>query len=74
MAAHLQSQGWAPGSKVAILPKHCAQWMMSDLAIWTAVLVSVPLYPTLAPETIRQILTHSESKACFVGNSTAWNR
>ncbi len=72
MAMHLQSQGWEPGSKVAILSKNCAWWMMSDLAIWMAGHVSVPLYPTLAAETVRQILTHSEAKACFVGKLDGW--
>ena len=72
MAAHLQSQGWEPGSKVAILSKNCAWWMMTDLAIWMAGYVSVPLYPTLAAETVRQILTHSESRACFVGKLDGW--
>ena len=72
MAAHLQAQGWAPGSKVAILSKNCAWWMMSDLAIWMAGYVSVPLYPTLAPDTITQILTHSEAKALFVGKLDGW--
>ncbi|MBL8389129.1 MAG: AMP-binding protein [Hydrogenophaga sp.] len=72
MAAHLKAQGWAPGSKVAILSKNCAWWMMSDLAIWMAGYVSVPLYPTLAPETISQILTHSEAKALFVGKLDGW--
>ncbi len=74
MAAHLRSQGWAPGSKVAILSKNCAWWMMSDLAIWMAGYVSVPLYPTLAPETITQILTHSEARACFVGKLDGWEQ
>ena len=72
MASHLKAQGWEPGSKVAILSKNCAWWLMSDLAIWMAGYVSVPLYPTLAPETIRQILTHSESRACFVGKLDGW--
>jgi long-chain acyl-CoA synthetase len=72
MAAYLKAQGWEPGSKVAILSKNCSWWMMSDLAIWMAGYVSVPLYPTLAPETIRQILTHSESKACFIGKLDGW--
>lgn len=73
MAAHLQAQGWAPGSKIAILSKNCAWWMMSDLAIWMAGHVSVPLYPTLAPDTVRQILEHSESKALFVGKLDGWD-
>ena len=76
MAAHLQAQGqaqgWEPGTKIAILSKNCAWWLMSDLAIWMAGYVSVPLYPTLAPDTIRQILTHSEAKACFVGKLDGW--
>ena len=72
MAAYLKAQGWEPGSKVAILSKNCAWWLMSDLAIWMAGYVSVPLYPTLAPETIRQILTHSEAKALFVGKLDGW--
>ena len=73
MATHLQSQGWGPGAKVAILSKNCAWWLMSDLAIWMAGYVSVPLYPTLAAETIRQILTHSDAKACFVGKLDGWD-
>jgi long-chain acyl-CoA synthetase len=72
MAAHLQSQGWAPGDKVAILSKNCAWWLMSDLAIWMAGYVSVPLYPTLAPATVNQILAHSEARACFVGKLDGW--
>ncbi len=72
MAAHLAAQGWEPGSKVAILSKNCAWWLMSDLAIWMAGHVSVPLYPTLAADTIRRILTHSEARACFVGKLDGW--
>jgi len=72
MATHLQSHGWEPGTKVAILSKNCAWWLMSDLAIWMAGYISVPLYPTLAPDTIRQILSHSEAKACFVGKLDGW--
>ncbi len=72
MASYLKAQGWEPGSKVAILSKNCAWWVMSDLAIWMAGYVSVPLYPTLAADTVRQILTHSESKACFIGKLDGW--
>jgi long-chain acyl-CoA synthetase len=72
MAAYLRAQGWPAGSKVAIFSKNCAHWIMSDLAIWMAGYVSVPLYPTLAAETIRQILEHSEAKAVFVGKLDDW--
>jgi len=74
MASYLQSQGWEPGTKIAILSKNCAWWVMSDLAIWMAGYVSVPLYPTLAAATVRQILTHSEAKACFIGKLDGWEQ
>ena len=56
MAAHLRALGVEPGDRVALISKNTAHWMMSDFAIWMAGAVSVPLYPTLAPGTIRQIL------------------
>lgn len=72
MAAHLQTLGVGNGDKVAIVSKNCAWWLMSDLAIWMAGGVSVPLYPTLASDTVAQILQHSEAKVCFVGKLDAW--
>jgi len=67
MAAYLKAQGWEPGSRVAILSKNCAWWLMSDLAIWMAGHVSVPIYPSLRTQSIRQILQHSGARACFIG-------
>jgi long-chain acyl-CoA synthetase len=72
LAAYLKAQGVQPGDRVAILSKNTAHWMMSDFAIWLAGGVSVPLYPTLAPTTIGQILEHSGSKMLFVGKLDAW--
>ena len=74
MANYLQKQGWVPGSKIGILSKNCSWWIMSDLAIWMAGHVSVPLYPTLAATTVNQILTHSECKACFIGKLDGWEQ
>ena len=67
MAAYLVSLGLPRGSKIAIFSKNTAWWFFADLAIWMAGHVTVPLYPTLTPETIRQILEHSESRLVFVG-------
>jgi long-chain acyl-CoA synthetase len=72
MAAHIKSLGLQPGDKVALLSKNTAHWLMTDWAIWIAGCVSVPLYPTLAAGTIRQILEHSESKLLFVGKLDGW--
>jgi len=67
MAAHLASLDLPKGSKVALFSKNCAWWFLADFAIWMAGHVTVPLYPTLTPETIRLTLEHSESKLVFVG-------
>ncbi|MEY4514957.1 MAG: hypothetical protein RLZZ450_7079 [Pseudomonadota bacterium] len=73
MAAYLQSFGFPPGSKIALLSKNCAHFVMTDLAIWMAGYVSVALYPTLQPETVRYILEHSEAKLLFVGKLDGWD-
>ncbi len=72
MAAHLKGLGHPPGTRIALLSKNTAHWLMSDFAIWMAGYVSVPLYPTLAADTIRQILTHSEARLLFVGKLDGW--
>jgi long-chain acyl-CoA synthetase len=73
MAAYLKSLGLPKGSHIALISKNTAQWLMTDWAIWMAGHVSVPLYPTLAAETIRQILEHSEAKLLFVGKLDGWD-
>jgi long-chain acyl-CoA synthetase len=72
MATHLQSLGLKPGDRVAMLSKNTAHWLMTDFAIWLGGFVSVPLYPTLAAGTVRQILEHSEAKVLFVGKLDGW--
>jgi long-chain acyl-CoA synthetase len=67
MATWIRAQGWPAGSKIAILGKNSAHWVLADLAIWMAGHVSVPIYPTFNGDALRYILEHSESKACFIG-------
>ena len=67
MAGYLKSLDLEPESKIAILSKNCAHWIMSDLAIMMAGHTSVPLYPNLKAQSIQQILEHSETKLVFVG-------
>ena len=73
MAAHLVGLDFAPGTRIAILSKNTAHWLMCDFAVWMAGHVSVPLYPTLAAGTIRQILEHSEAKLLFIGKLDGWD-
>ena len=72
MATYLKSLGLPPGSKIALLSKNCAHWIMTDMAIWMAGHVTVPLYPTLNADTVSYILEHSEAKLLFVGKLDDW--
>ena len=73
MAAHLKGLGYEPGARIALMSKNTAHWLMADYAIWMAGHASVPLYPTLASGTVRQILTHSEARLLFVGKLDSWD-
>ncbi|MCF6361644.1 MAG: AMP-binding protein [Cyclobacteriaceae bacterium] len=66
-ATGLKALDMPENSKVALISKNCAHWIMADLAIMMAGHISVPLYPTLGPDTIKLVLEHSESKAIFIG-------
>ncbi|QBQ99351.1 AMP-binding protein [Paraburkholderia pallida] len=67
MAAWLKQQDWPAGSRIAVLGKNSAHWIIADLAIWMAGHVAVPLFPANTAESARQILMHSRAVACFVG-------
>ncbi len=67
IAKYLKNSGLNKGDKVAILSKNCAHWIMCDLAIAMAEMVSVPLYPNITPEAVGEIIKHSEAKIIFVG-------
>lgn len=77
MAAHLISLDLPERSNIAILGKNSAHWILSDLAIWAAGHVSVPLYPTLNGDTAAYVLEHSEARLLFLGKldgtADGWN-
>ncbi len=72
MAAALQALNLPPNSKIALVSKNCAHWIMADLAIMMSGHVSVPLYPNISADTLNYILKHSEAKALFVGKLDDW--
>jgi long-chain acyl-CoA synthetase len=72
MATHLQSQGFAPGSRIAILSKNCAHFFMAELAIWMAGHTTVAIFPTETADTVKYVLEHSEASLLFVGKLDTW--
>lgn len=73
MAAHLRSLGYPPGARIAILSKNCAHFVMAEVAIWMAGYTTVAIFPTETAETVRYVLTHSESSLLFVGKLDLWD-
>lgn len=74
MAAYLRSLDLPPQSRIAIISKNCAHWIMSDLAIMMAGHVSVPLYPTIPADLIRYCLEHCDAKVAFIGKLDDWSK
>ena len=72
MATHLQSLGFGPGARIAILSKNCAHFFMTELAIWMAGYTTVAIFPTESAQTIRFVLEHSEASLLFVGKLDTW--
>jgi long-chain acyl-CoA synthetase len=67
IVAWFADQDWPAGSRVVILSKNCAWWIMADIAIWMSGHVSVPFYPSLRNESLASLFEHSEPAGCLVG-------
>jgi long-subunit acyl-CoA synthetase (AMP-forming) len=74
MASHLQSLGFAPGSRIALLAKNSAHFVLAELAIWMAGYTTVAIFPTEGPDTVRYVLQHSGASLLFVGKLDTWKQ
>lgn len=72
MATYLNSLGLPPGSNIGLISKNCAHWIIADIAIFISGHVSVPFYPTLTADQLRQVLDHSGCAVLFVGKIDNW--
>jgi long-chain acyl-CoA synthetase len=66
-AAYLKVQNWEPGSRIVILARNCAWWIISELAIWMSGHVTVPIYTSLPVEAARRLIENCGPVACFIG-------
>ncbi|MEZ5025717.1 MAG: AMP-binding protein [Chitinophagales bacterium] len=72
MVSYIHSLNLPPQSKIAIISKNCAHWIMADLAIMMSGHISVPLYPTISADTIRYCIEHCDAKVAFIGKLDDW--
>jgi long-subunit acyl-CoA synthetase (AMP-forming) len=66
-AQGLLDSGLVAGDRVALLSKNCAEWVIADIAIAMAALISVPIYPTAGRDTISYVLSHSGARTAILG-------
>jgi long-subunit acyl-CoA synthetase (AMP-forming) len=72
MVGVLKAMNLPPQSNIGLVSKNCAHWIMADLAIMMAGHVSVPFYPTLTDDKIKEVLDHSGCQVLFIGKLDSW--
>ena len=55
IANYILQQDLPKGSKIGLVSKNCREWIITDLAIMMAEMISVPLFPTLSGEQIAEV-------------------
>ena len=72
LAAYLRSLHLREGAHIGLVSKNCREWIIADLAIMMAGYVSVPFFPTLTGEQIKEVLDLGDVDALFVGKLEVW--
>lgn len=70
----LASLGIKPGDAVALISQTRVEWTLLDLSILACQGVTVPVYPTLAPDQVAFILKDSKSALLILENQTEWEK
>ena len=61
--------GLGKGDRCALLSENRWEWAVSDFAMMTSGMISVPLYPTLTADQLHYMLEHSESRVVLVSSA-----
>lgn len=72
IASALKAKGLKTGDHVGIYSKNCMHWVLADLAIMMAGMVSVPFYASLPKDQLKEVIELSDIKALFVGRLDKW--
>jgi long-chain acyl-CoA synthetase len=72
IASALKAKGLKAGDHVGIFSKNCMHWVLADLAIMIAGMVSVPYYASLPKDQLKEVIELSDIKALFIGRLDKW--
>ncbi|MCX7925146.1 MAG: long-chain fatty acid--CoA ligase, partial [Fimbriimonadales bacterium] len=67
-ARALHELGIREGDRVAILSENCPEWAITDWATLCLRAITVPIYPTLTPAQVLEILSDAEPKVLVVSD------
>lgn len=62
------------GHRVGLLSRNCAHWFFADMGSISAGNVVVPMFTTLAGETADYVMSFTEMKILFVGETDNWDQ
>ena len=74
LALGLYSLGLRKGDRLALLATNSPEWTLIDAACQFAGVLDVPIYPTLAKNSVRYILDDSGSRVFVVENAETYER
>jgi len=74
IALGLYSLGLRKGDKAAILAANSPEWTLADAGCQFAGIIDVPIYTTLAPNSVRYIIDDSDAKIIFLQDKAAFER
>jgi len=66
IALSIKKAGIKTGEHIAIISANRPHWIFADLGIMMAGAISVPIYPSLTPDTISHILKETDTRLVFV--------
>ncbi|WP_432711688.1 AMP-dependent synthetase/ligase [Pedobacter sp.] len=70
----LVNKGMGKGSRIAVMASNRPEWNITDFAIMQIGAYQVPLYPTLAENDIKFILTDAEVSMIFVADEKLYHK
>jgi len=67
VAAALVAEGVRPGDRVVLISENRVEWILADLGIQAAAAVTVPVFPSLLPATVREMVEDSGAVVGLAG-------
>ena len=72
IATAIEGYNFPKKSHIGLISKNCREWIICDLAIMMAGHISVPFFPTLKSNELKNLIEFGEIKLLFAGKLENW--